>query len=147
MAMLLGMLLIVVMLHRVPCLTLSMCLLLAHMSCEGVGRGTKLWGRSCQLVVCWVVVLRLILSVWPTNTAVLLASPLAHKQHQYSNNNVTLQAAQCNLGKPKIYLLQPGDTVHSVWARIQPLVNMLTADTNGHKISECSHLIILATAL
>jgi len=39
------------------------------------------------------------------------------------------------------------DTVHSIWAHIQALVNMLAADTRGHKISERSRLIILATAL
>jgi hypothetical protein len=65
----------------------------------------------------------------------------------YGNNDVALQTAWCDLGKPNIYLIHAGDTVHSIWAQIQALINVLTAKTEGHKMLEWSQLIILATAL
>jgi hypothetical protein len=36
--------------------------------------------------------------------------------NHYSNNDVALQTAQRDLGKPDIYLVCVGDTVHSIWA-------------------------------
>jgi hypothetical protein len=66
--------------------------------------------------------------------------------NQYGNNDITLQAAWCDLGWPNFYLVRPGDTVHSIWARIQALVNVLAVETRGHKMLEWSCLVILATA-
>jgi transposase InsO family protein len=37
--------------------------------------------------------------------------------------------------------------MHSIWAWIQALINMLAIKTGGHKMSEQSHLMILTTAL
>jgi hypothetical protein len=65
----------------------------------------------------------------------------------YGNNDVALQAARRDLGRPNVHLVCPGDTVRSIWAHIQALVGVLAAETGGHKMSERSRLIILATAL
>jgi hypothetical protein len=56
----------------------------------------------------------------------------------YGNNDIALQTAWCDLGKPNIYLIHVGDTVHSIWAQIQVLINVLAAETEGHKMSEWS---------
>ncbi|ELR21686.1 uncharacterized protein ACA1_231430, partial [Acanthamoeba castellanii str. Neff] len=65
----------------------------------------------------------------------------------YGNNDVALQAAQCNLRRPDIYLICPGNSIHSVWAHIQALISVLATETGRHKMLEQSRLVILVTVL